>query len=776
MTEALSFSQGPADLPLEITTFVGRRADRGRVRELMSESRLVTLTGFGGIGKTRLALRMATDLRRTFEGVYVVALGGLADPDSVPDQIAAALGLHGRSRQSATIAAVEYLRTRTVLLVLDNCEHVIDVVAVVADTLLRTCSGVHILTTSREPLRIDGEVEYAVEPLSVPGRHVGEQQLQQYESVQLFLDRARGIVPGFELTEDNRTAVASISRKLEGIPLAIELATARLRAFSPAELNAHLTDRWELLSRGSRTAPDRHSTMAACIEWSFDLCTPAERVLWAKAAVFVDGFELDAAMSVCSDPREDESIQETLASLVEKSVVTTARSGAVNRYRMLPPIRHRGRVELARIGREAELRHRHKDYFLGLVERAHDDWFGPRQADCVDRLRRESGNVGKALELCAAEHDLADEGLAAGARLLEFGMVEGRFHQGRRWFDRILAGPPGDPETRALALRTACLWAAVQGDIRSATGLLDEGQTLASGLGGEIQNLLAEAAGFVALFAGDLTRAEQLLSDAGRRFTAEGKDAEVAWCSLLLALEHTILGDLDGTLHHHRACLAVTEPAGESWLRSWSLWLAGRAFWERGDTAAANELVTESLRLKRLISEPLGIAVVLETLAWFAAATDPERSATLLGAAQNEWDKIDTSADALPGFDQPRRESSEAARAVLGDAAFDRAWSQGRALDQATAIAVGLEERPSSAAGATTGPRTRVPSSVLTRRERQIAELVQKGLSNKEIADNLVISPRTAEAHVENILTKLGFTRRTQVAAWVGEQSPDGDG
>ena len=774
MTEALSFSPGPADLPLEITTFVGRRADRGRVRELMSESRLVTLTGFGGIGKTRLALRMATDLRRTFEGVHVVALGGLSDPESVPDQIAAALGLQGRSRQSATIAAVEYLRTRTVLLVLDNCEHVIDVVAVVADTLLRTCPGVHLLATSREPLRIDGEVEYPVAPLSVPERQAGHEQLQQYESVQLFLDRARGIVPDFELTEDNRAAVASITRKLEGIPLAIELATARLRAFSPFELDAHLTDRWELLSRGSRTAPDRHSTMAACIEWSFDLCTPAERVLWAKVATFVDGFELDAAMSVCSDPRDDEPIQETLASLVEKSVVTTTRHGAVNRYRMLSPIRHRGRVELGRIGLDAELRRRHKDYYLGLVARTHHDWFGPRQPECVGRLRRESGNVSKALALCAAEPDLADEGLAAGAQLLEFGMVESRFNLGRRWFERILAGPAGDPETRALALRTACLWAAVQGDVRSAAGLLEEGRALASGLGGETETLFTQAAGFVALFAGDLVTAEQLLSEARGGFATEGNEAEVAWCSLLLALAHTLLGDPDGTLEHHRACLAVTEPAGESWLRSWSLWLAGRALWARGDSVAASELVTESLRLKRLISEPLGIAVVLETLAWFAAATDPGRAATLLGAAQNEWDRIDTSTDALPGFDQPRRESSEAARALLGDAAFDRAWSQGRALDQATAIALALEERPSSAADEATGQRTRAPGSVLTRRERQIAELIHKGLSNKEIADSLVISPRTAETHVEHILTKLGFTRRTQVAAWVGEQSGAG--
>ena len=273
----------------------------------------------------------------------------------------------------------------------------------VADTLLRTCPGVRILATSREPLRIDGEVDYPVLPLTIPGRESGGEPLQQYEAVQLFLDRAGAIVPDFALTDDNRAAVAAISRKLEGIPLAIELAAARLRAFSPTELNAHLTDRWEFLGRGSRIAPYRHSTIAACIEWSFDLCTPAERLLWAKAAVFVDGFELDAAVSVCSDPDDDEPIEETLASLVEKSVVTSTQHEVVNRYRMLPPIRHRGRVELARIGRDAELRRRHKDFYLGLVARANEDWFGPRQLDWIGRLRRERGNIAKALELCAVE-------------------------------------------------------------------------------------------------------------------------------------------------------------------------------------------------------------------------------------------------------------------------------------------------------------------------------------------------------------------------------------
>ena len=768
MTEAVFISPGQADLPLEVTTLVGRRYDLRQLRELMSQSRLVTLTGFGGIGKTRLALRTATDLRRVFNDVYVVPLGGVAEQDAVPEQIAAALGLQGRFNRSATLTVVEYLRPRSVLLVLDNCEHVVETVAEVADTLLRTCPNVHILTTSRESLRIDGEVEYPVLPLTVPDSEASAAELHQYEAVQLFLDRARAIVPGFGLTDENRPAVATICRKLEGIPLAVELAAARLRMFSPAELDARLTDRWEFLSRGSRIAPNRHSTMAACVQWSFDLCTPSERLLWAKAAVFAGGFELDAAAAVCSEEDGGESIEETLASLVEKSVVIATERQGVNRYRMLPPIRHRGRIESVRLGLDVELRSRQKDYYLDLVARMHDDWFGPRQVDWIGRIRRERDNVMKALQQCAREPDSADQGLMAGAHLLEFGLVEGRFGLVRRWFEEILGGPPGDPETRAMALRTACLWAAMQGDIKSATALLQEGQALATRLGGDTESLLVEAAGFVTMFAGDLTRAEDLLSEARRGLARSGNDAELAFCHVLQALNRNLLGDLDGALESHRACLALTMPVGETWARSWTLWIAGLTLRTRGDAAAAEEVVMQSLRLKRVIAEPMGIAVVLETIAWVASATDPARAATLLGAAQNEWDKIETSAQLLPGLGGPHRAAIAAARAGLGDAAFERGWSDGMALDQATAIAVGLQE-PAPAAKPTTG-RSRTPHSVLTPRERQIAELVHQGLSNKGIAHSLVISPRTAETHVENIMTKLGVTNRTQVAAWIGDQ------
>jgi len=526
MTEAVSLSLSATDLPLEVTTFVGRRSDRTRIRELMGESRLVTLTGFGGIGKTRLALRMASELRRLFESVHVVALAGLTDPQDVPDEFAATLGLQGRSRQSATIATVEYLRSRTVLLVLDNCEHVIDVAAVMADTLLRTCPGVRILATSREPIRIQGEVEFPVAPLVVPSATTGTEPLQQYDAVQLFLDRARAIDPDFALTEDNRAAVAAISRKLEGIPLAIELAAAQLRAFTPSQLDAHLTDRWESLGKGSRAAPFRHQTMAACIEWSFDLCTPAERLLWAKASVFVDGFDLDAAEAVSSAADDPEPVEEVLASLVEKSVVTASRrDSAGNRYRTLPPIRNRGRAELAGIGSKAEVGRRHRDYYLGLLSQAHEDWFGPGQLDWIGRLRQESGNVAKALTVSVTDPDGPDRGLRAGADLLEFGLVESRFQRGRSWLDEVLESGPGDPGIRTRALRSACLWAVMQGDVDAATRHVEEGTALASGLDGDAEILFVQAAGFVALFTGDPARAAQLLAEARRCFASAGNTA-----------------------------------------------------------------------------------------------------------------------------------------------------------------------------------------------------------------------------------------------------------
>ena len=324
-----------------------------------------------------------------------------------------------------------------------------------------------------------------------------------------------------------------------------------------------------------------------------------------------------------------------------------------------------------------------------------------------------------------------------------------------------------DPASRALGLRAAAWWAALQGDVGSAQSRLAEGQALADRLGGETRVLMTQVAGLVGMYTGDLAVAEHLLDDANRGFTASGDEAESAHCWMLLAIVSVLRGDAERALACHRAGLAITEPIGETWLRSWSLWAAGFAHWVRGDGEAARALLKECLRLEQLMAEPIGIGTVMETTAWIVAATEPERAAVLMGAAQNEWDRIGTTIHTQPGLDVRHHESIAAARGLLGDEAFDRAWSRGRALDQPDAIALCLDEEPRRRAVAVAAS---TPKEILTRRERQIAELIHQGLSNKEIADTLIISPRTAEGHVEHILAKLGFTSRTQVAAWVGEQ------
>lgn len=770
MTAVLPAGQASAQLPLEVTSFVGRRQDRSRVRHLMETSRLITLTGFGGIGKTRLALRVAHDVRRIFtDGVYFVSLGELHRDDRVADQIAAALGLEGRARHSAEAGVTEYLRERTALLVLDNCEHVIDAAAHVADMILRTCAGVRLLATSREPLRIAGETVYAVAPLAAPEPGSGRTPLQTYEAAQLFVERAKAVAPEFDLTDANRDTVAEICSKLEGIPLALELGAARLRALSPAELLDQLSSQWEVLGRGTRTAPNRQSTMAACIDWSFELCSPAERLLWAKTAVFLNGFDLDAATTVCAELDDGNTVRDLVSSLVDKSVLTITRNDGISRFWMLPPLRQRGLSELSALGLAHEIRRRHRDFYLELVARAHQEWLTSRQLEWITRLRRELDNLREALDFCATEPGEGAAGLRALPHLIGLVSLGGLLRQGRQWADRLLASGDDDPEARALGLRTACWWAAMQGDVDAAAAFAERGQALAAEAGGQTPYLLTQAGALVSLYAGQVERAEKLLVQAAEGFEASGNLLEVANTNYLLTLTRTFRGDVEGALACHKRCLEITEPLGELSLRSWSTWAAAQALWFRGDVEQADVLLRKCLELWRLTSERLGICVALEALAWLAADGDPERAVVLMGAAQNEWDKVEMSTASMPSLHLRRQEATTTARTHLGDEAFDAAWSRGRNLYQDAAISFALGEKRSPGKPPGKDPDDHVP---LTRRERQIATLVHQGLSNKEIADALVISPRTAETHVENILTKLGFTSRTQVARWVAEQHP----
>ncbi|MCW2856608.1 MAG: putative protein kinase/transcriptional regulator, LuxR family protein [Marmoricola sp.] len=757
-------------LPIEVTSFVGRRAERQQIRALLNDARLVTLTGFGGVGKTRLALRVAADLRRAFpDGVAFVSLATQNDPELVAQSIATALGLQGRSTVAVTSALVEYLSTRTILVVLDNCEHLVDAAAVLCDTLLRTCPGLRLLATSREPLRIQGEAVHPLAPLSIPGREDSGSSLLEFEAVSLFLDRARSVVPDFELDNDTRGPVAGIVSQLEGIPLAIELAAGRLRAMSPAELQRDLTERWDLLNRGSRAAPDRQRTMKACIEWSFDLCTPEEQDQWGNLAVFADGFEIDAARFVCPDVDVDDVLQ----SLVEKSIVIAETHRGRTRFRMLPPIRFRGLSHLADTGVLEDVRRRQRDWVVDFTGRAKQAWLGPEQVMYIHRLRLEMGNYPAALEFSLTDPGGLDAGLQMGADLLEFGLADGLFREGRLWFDRLLERQHEDNAARALGLRTACWWAAMQGDLTRAAELLEEGRGIAERLGGHVQVLLTQTSAYLAMFTGDLDGSAQLFDAAIAGLERYDDRAQLAHSYALSALNHTFRGDPEAALAAHERCRKLTEPVGESWYLSYSLWIAGLAHWTKGDLAAAEDAEKESLRLKRGTEDRLGIAVSLEALAWMCVETDAARAARLLGAASSQFERIQTSTSALPGLDVLHRACVDRAQAILGADGYASLHDDGAAIPPLASIDLALAESAPAQphvvrARARSGPRSAGPAKTgLTKRELEIAGLVARGLSNMDIATSLVISKRTAETHVEHILIKLGFNNRNQIAAWV---------
>jgi len=755
-------------LPVDVSSFVGRRADRASVRALLTESRLVTLTGVGGVGKTRLALRVASDVRRAFgDGVAFVSLAHHNDPEQIPYAIASSLGLQGRSRRPTTTTLVEYLQSRSTLIVLDNCEHVIDAAAVLADTLIRTCPNLRMLATSREPLRIQGEAVHVVAPLTVPP--VGTTApLQQFESVMLFVDRAKAAVAGFDLTADNRDSVGQIVTKLEGIPLAIELAAGRLRAMSPDEIARNLTERWDLLSRGSRTAPDRQRTMAACIEWSFDLCTPTEQEVWAHLAVFADGFELEGASAVCANTAEP--VADVVTALVDKSILVATPVGPTTRYRMLPPIRHRGISQLRDRGELTAVRRRHRDWCVGLANRVVDMWMSPRQIEGIEQLRREMGNVNSCLEFCWTEPGEADHGLAMGAELLEFGLADGALRQGRLWFDRLLDRSPDASELRARALRTAGWWAAMQGDVAHATKLIGQGAEIATTVGGHTRVLLTQAEAFVAMFSGEVDLARDLFAEAVLGFRKYGDRAQEAHTHALAALNACFRRDIPAALVEHEACMALTVPSGESWYRSYSLWIAGLALWASGEPEQGLAMEKASLELRRQTRDPLGVGTSTEAVAWMCVEAEPERSARLLGGARAIWDRIETSTEALADLHEFHIACVATARRKLGDEAYEAAFEQGRATAQDALVAEALGDGPAPTSKARRSTRSAKEPSPLTPRERQIAELVASGMANKDIATTLVISKRTAETHVEHILTKLGFNNRNQIAAWVTEQ------
>ncbi|WP_433621992.1 protein kinase domain-containing protein [Nocardia sp. CA-120079] len=760
------------NLPLELNSFVDRRTEMSELRNLLSSARLVTLTGTGGVGKTRLALRAATQARRDFtDGVWLVELAEVSDPTILVDVVAATLGVRDEPATPLLEVLLEFLSSRETLLVVDNCEQVVETVAELTETLLRTCPELRILATSREPLNIAGEAVLRVAPLSVPDldREPTLAVLPRFDAVTLFADRAAAAVPGFELDEDNKPAVTGICAHLDGLPLAIELAAARMRSMSPDQIMARLSDRYALLTRGSRTAPSRQQTLRWCIDWSYGLCAPAEKRLWARLSVFAGSCELDAIELICAADLAPDTPLDVLSSLVDKSILIREASETVVRFRMLETVRDYGREKLRESGEDTELRRRHRDWYQQLALDAEAGWISDRQLDWIARLGRELPNLREALESYLAEDtkQAAEAGLRATAALYDFWGFRGRYGEGRSWIDRFLAHPRAQSiPDRIKALCVGSQLAAPQADFQSAAALLEQARALAEEVSDPaIHAQIAYAASLLAMGSGQADDVLPALERAVEVLSSNRTAALYIGALHVLGWAYEMRGDMTRASELYRRVFSITEAQGELIYRSAALRGLGVAAWQQGELDRAEQLLAEALRVNESTSNPVVAALSLEGLAWSAAERGTaEPAAILMGAAQGLW-RMGTIGTAIPSITRFHEHCEQETRRALGARGFDAAFRRGETMGMDAAVGYALGEQP---------PATTHAPTILTKRERQVADLISQGLSNKQIAAKLVISQRTAEGHVEHILTKLGFTSRAQIAAWSVAEAQSG--
>ncbi|WP_433611100.1 protein kinase domain-containing protein [Prescottella agglutinans] len=758
------------NLPTELTSFVGRRTELAHVRDSLSAARLVTLTGIGGVGKTRIALRAAATAQRAFpDGVWLVELGELRDPALVIELVATTLGIRDQSARPLRDVLVDIMAPRTTLLVLDNCEQVIAAVADLAQALLTRCPTLRILATSREALAIGGESVIRVSPLTTPDADStpSRRDVSRFDAMTLFAERASSVVPGFELTDDNRGVVAQICTRLDGLPLAIELAATRIRTLPPEQILQRLTDRFVLLTRGSRSAPTRQQTLRWAVSWSYDLCTPAEQQLWGRLSVFAGSVDLDAAEYVCGGDGVPDDLLDTMTALVDKSILICEESNGEIRFRMLDTIREYGQDTLEHADRYEDLRRRHRDWYQRLTLAAEAEWISPRQLDWITRLERELPNLREALECSLSERD--GSALQIAAALYQFWRSRGLVSEGRRWLERALAEPRHRSIVdRAKAIFAAAEFAAIQGDRAAADTWVDEARAL------EAQDVeadplahayVAAAEGFVAVTGGDLDRARESLEGA---LAVPGVPDELPpriYPLLLLGWVDQLSGRTARALAHLEKALAITESRGESVYRSYALAAMGIALWRHGDTDSALQQLDKALLLTRAVGNLITTSTCLQEMAWIASErNDSRRAAVMMGAAAELRDTVGSPAILFPALNSYREQSERKTRRALGARAFEAAYREGRSLDLEAAIAFALGERSPERASAARAPTD------LTTREHQVAELVAEGLTNKAIAARLVLSQRTVDGHVEHVLAKLGFTSRAQIAAWFVEQ------
>ncbi|WP_246257094.1 ATP-binding protein [Amycolatopsis anabasis] len=755
-------------LPVEVTTYVGRRTEIDEARRLLGTASLVTLTGPGGVGKTRLALRIAAAARASFgDDVVFVGLAELHEPKLLASTVADRLGLGDRSTRPLIELLVDQLQGRRMLLVLDNCEHLVEECARFTDALLRACPDLVVLATSRQSLGVAGERVLPVMPLGVPEPGESVADLQRYDAVRLFEDRATAVVPSFAITEGNVEDVIRLCRALDGLPLAIELAAVRLRSLSVRQLADRLNQRFTLLTGGSRSGPSRHATFQALIDWSHELCTGAERLLWARAAVFSGSFDLDTVEEVCSGEGLDRAeVLDVLDGLIDKSILLREEDHGVARYRMLETVRQYGEDRLRAAGDLLRMKRRHRDRYLELTKRFEAEWFGPGQVALVDWLKHEHANLRGALDFCAGDPGEAVVGLLMVRNIKEYWVLRGINTEGRMWLRKLVEIAPADAPNRAAALWMYAFLALVQGDAPAYEASLADAERIAEETGDELDTAYVHhVRAYAALIGNDSEQAAKLFQLAVQMFREHQDLGGELWSRYNYGLAISLAGDLDRGRQVLRECVENCAARGEVFWRSWALWSRSAAEYLRGDLQAAVDAGLELLRLQRRVHDRVIIAFSLTVMAGCAThGGDLRRAARLLGAASTVWRLLGASPTNYAAFLEPMERDIEIVTGGLGVEEALQEFAAGTALSIDQALAYVLAEETTDTA--TPSRESRDP---LTKREAQIAELVAEGMTNREIADRLVIARRTAETHIDHIMTKLDFTNRAQIAAWVVE-------
>jgi predicted ATPase len=667
-----------------VTDFVGRETELSHLAMLFSNARLVTVIGPGGVGKTSVSLRAAADATGCYpDGVWIVELSGLRDPELLPNTVASRLGLPEQDARQQVDAVLDHLRDRHMLLILDTCEHLVDACAGLIEAILREAPGVTLLATSRQPLDVSGEHTFAINPLPPD------------DAIELFTRRARDAKPGFQLTDATRPAVAGICQRLDGIPLAIELAAVQLRRYSLPDLASRLDSHFAMNAEDEGGTIPRHQTIRRAIEWSYDLCSPLERSLWQRLSVFAGWVDLEAIEEVCaeSDPERTE-ILDALISLVDKSVVLREPLSD-DRYRLLDTIREFGTERLAASsGGEARWRGRHFDRYLRLAEGFRDNFASDEQMGRYHALHDEHANIQAALvhtlDSTEGDSDLNRAGASLVSALALYWMISGLMREGGYWLGKALALFPGHDHERGVALVTRGLLRSFQGDVTGSIADCREAISIAEEIGDRWISARAYLHMNLSLtFGGDHEQSALVGQEARRRLTENNDRVGLLMLFTQMGHLHQLAGRLDEAVATCNEGLTLLgEGSAERWLQSYLLIVSSFALFQiPGREADCAAYATQALCTKSELGDIAGIAYALETLGWLATrAGRPGRCAWLLGAADPLWSRVGSRFGGTALLEDVHQQCIGVASTAIGASRFQQLWDLGASLPVADVV------------------------------------------------------------------------------------------